>query len=126
MFRMIGVPDSLSLTPEMEREASETLDATLPAAGRMDGMIFDSYQVRSEFYEEISETGKSGVQRIKSPTLVINALDDPLAIPENVRNLAQKIPQASLFVVPDGGHILLGRSSQIKNVITEFLKDDQK
>jgi pimeloyl-ACP methyl ester carboxylesterase len=55
------------------------------------------------------------------PVLVINAVDDPIAVHENVRGLAEKIPNARLFVVPDGGHPLFGHTQEVKSEITQFL-----
>jgi len=54
---------------------------------------------------------------------VINAADDPLSIPENVRDLASQMPNARLFVVPDGGHFLFGHAEEAKVEIAQFLRD---
>ena len=53
--------------------------------------------------------------------LVINALDDPISIPENVRGLAEQMPRARLFVVPNGGHFLFGHTEEVKAEIAQFL-----
>jgi pimeloyl-ACP methyl ester carboxylesterase len=54
--------------------------------------------------------------------LVINAMDDPITIPENVRELANKFPDSRLFVVPDGGHFFFGHTEEVRSEITEFLR----
>ena len=51
----------------------------------------------------------------KTPTLVISAVDDPLALHENARALADRIPNARLLSVPDGGHLLLGHHGEVKS-----------
>ena len=56
--------------------------------------------------------------------LLINAADDPYAVPENVRGLAEKFTNARLFVMPDGGHPLLGHSEEVKAEITQFLRSN--
>lgn len=121
MQSMIGVPKGLVLTPESEGEVKTMLNGMLPSSGRIDGMIFDSYTSSPEFYESISETSPYPLGNIKIPVLVFNAKDDPLAIPENVRGLVDRIPNSHLFVVSDGGHILLGHSEEVKSEITRFL-----
>jgi 2-hydroxy-6-oxonona-2,4-dienedioate hydrolase len=55
------------------------------------------------------------ILHIKTPTLVISAVDDPLALHENARALADRIPGASRLSVPDGGHVLLGHHEEVKN-----------
>ena len=110
------------LTPGLEAEANRTLAEVMPSSKRIDGMIFDSYLSTSDFYDEISETSPYSLNSIAAPVLLINALDDPLAIPENVRGMAKRIPKADLFIVPDGGHILLGHAKEVKSEITQFLR----
>jgi pimeloyl-ACP methyl ester carboxylesterase len=122
--RMVGVPEGFTLTPEFDARLTDLLATTLPSSGRIDGFSNDFYINTSEFYEEISETSPYSVYKIKIPVLVIIALDDPLAIPENVRGLAEKFPNASLFVVPDGGHPLLGHSEEVNAEIIQFLNSN--
>ncbi len=121
MQRAIGVPEGFVLTPEFETEVIDILATTIPSSGRIAGFSFDCYGVTSEFYEEISETSPYSVYKIETPALVINALDDPLAIHENVRGLAEKFPNANLFTVPNGGHPLLGHTKEVKSQIIQFL-----
>ena len=121
MQRAIGVPEGFVLTPEFETEVIDILTTTIPSSGRIAGFSFDCYGVTSEFYEEISETSPYSVYKIETPALVINALDDPLAIHENVRGLAEKFPNANLFTVPNGGHPLLGHTKEVKSQIIQFL-----
>lgn len=121
MQRMIGVPEGFVLTPESETRVKDILAATLPSSGRSDGFYFDNYGMTSEFYEEISETSPYSANKIETPVLVINALDDPYAVPENVHGLTEKFPNARLFIVSDGGHLLLGHSAEVDAEIIQFL-----
>jgi pimeloyl-ACP methyl ester carboxylesterase len=121
MQRVVGVPKGFTLTPELAAAVQVNLAATLPASQRMDGMIFDTYHSSAEFYEEISDDSPYSVNKIETPVLLINALDDPLAVPENVRGMAEKFPNAHLYIVPDGGHMLLGHSKEVNAQITQFL-----
>jgi pimeloyl-ACP methyl ester carboxylesterase len=124
-YPIIGVPKGFTLTPEFEAEAKDILASTLPLSERMDGFIFDTYdpQLQEDFYGSISETNPYPLNKIETPVLIINALDDPYAVPENVGGLAEKLPNARLYVVPDGGHPLLGHSAEVKAEITQFLRN---
>jgi pimeloyl-ACP methyl ester carboxylesterase len=121
-YRIVGVPRGFALTPEFEAEAKDILAKTLPLSERMDGFMFDTYGAQPEFYESISQTSPYPLDQIETPVLLINAADDPYAVPENVRGLAGKLPNARLYVVPDGGHPLLGHSEEVKAEITQFLR----
>jgi pimeloyl-ACP methyl ester carboxylesterase len=50
------------------------------------------------------------------------AEDDPLSLPANVRALAEQMPNARLFSVPDGGHFMFGHAEEAKAEIASFLK----
>lgn len=120
--RMVGVPEGFVLTPESESQVNDVLASTLPSSERMDGFYFDNYNVDTEFYEEISEKSPYSVYKIEIPVLVINALDDSYSVPENVRGLVEKFPNARLFVVPNGGHLLLGHTEEVDAEIIQFLR----
>jgi pimeloyl-ACP methyl ester carboxylesterase len=124
-YSLIGVPRGFVLTPALKAEVEGILSSTLPLGARLDGFLFDTYdpQLQNEFYQEISDTSPYPLGKIETPTLVINALDDPYAVPENVRSLAEKIPNARLYVMPDGGHPLLGHTQEIKSEIKQFLNN---
>jgi pimeloyl-ACP methyl ester carboxylesterase len=61
---------------------------------------------------------------IRTPTLVISVVDDPLALYENSRTLADLIPNARLLSVPDGSHLLLGHHEEVKSAVTRFLNSN--
>jgi pimeloyl-ACP methyl ester carboxylesterase len=120
-YRIVGVPKGFALTREFEAEVKDILARTLPLSERMDGFIFDTFDAQPEFYESISETSPYPLGEIETPVLLINAADDPYAVPENVRGLAERFPNARLYGMPDGGHPLLGHSKEVKAKITQFL-----
>lgn len=122
MYRMIGVPASFTLTPATDAEASALLATTLPSSGRIDGFAFDCYNVDAEFAEQVSETSPYSVYHVQAPTLVINSVDDPIAVHANVRAMAEKFPNARLAVLPDGGHPNLGHSAQVNAETIPFLR----
>jgi len=124
MQRMVGVPAGFDVTSEIDAEITDVLATTLPSSARIDGFYYDNYGVTSEFYEEISETSPYSVYHIELPVLVISALDDPVAVHENVRGLAERFPNARLYVLPDGGHLILGHSEEVDAEIVRFLRED--
>jgi pimeloyl-ACP methyl ester carboxylesterase len=94
----------------------------LPASRRIDGMIFETYTSAPEFNASASAASPYPLSKIETPVLVINAADDPIALPENVRALADQMPNARLFVVPEGGYFLFGHIEEVKSEITRFLR----
>jgi pimeloyl-ACP methyl ester carboxylesterase len=116
------VPRGYVLTPEYEALMKNIQKGDLPVSRRIDGMIHESYNLTSEFNATVSATSPYPLNTIKTPVLVINAADDPISIPENVRNLAEQMPNARLFVVPDGGHFLFGHVEEVKAEIAQFLR----
>lgn len=82
MYSLIGVPKNFKLTPDLESEVKDTLMCTMLSSRRMDGMIFDMYTSSDEFYQSFTEKSPYPLDKIKIPVLVINAKDDPLALPD--------------------------------------------
>ena len=116
------VPKGYALTPEYEAQLKKIQAGDLPVSKRIDGMIFESYTLVTEFNASVTAASPYPLSEVKTPVLVINALDDPIAIPENVCALAGQMPNARLFLVPDGGHFLFGHAEEVKSEITHFLR----
>jgi poly(3-hydroxyalkanoate) depolymerase len=59
---------------------------------------------------------------LRQPTLVLAGDDDPIIPLVNGRILAWRIPDATLHVVPGGGHLfILERPAEIAQLVTDFL-----
>jgi pimeloyl-ACP methyl ester carboxylesterase len=114
MRSFVGVPKNFNLTKEMETYADQALMSVLPASARADGMIFDTFISNPEINQYTFE-------KIQAPTLVLSAVDDPMALHENARALAEQIPGARLFPVTDGGHLMLGHNEEVKAETTLFI-----
>jgi pimeloyl-ACP methyl ester carboxylesterase len=122
MQRMMGlVPQGFKLASEHEALINTFLAAILPVSRRTDGLIYESYNLTSEFHESVSPASPYPLGMIKTPVLVINALDDPLAIPENVHALADLMPAAQLYIVPNGGHFFFGHAKEVTAKIQQFM-----
>jgi 3-oxoadipate enol-lactonase len=60
--------------------------------------------------------------KIKAPTLVLTGSEDVLVPPQNSRILAERIPQARLEVIKDGGHqFLVERADAFNQRVVNFL-----
>jgi pimeloyl-ACP methyl ester carboxylesterase len=118
------VPKGYTLTPEYKAVIRQLLKGSLPISRRIDGFIFETYTTASEFQASVSAASPYPLGKIATPVLVINALDDPIATPENVRRLAEQMPNARLFLVPDGGHFYFGHSEEVRAEIADFLRSN--
>jgi pimeloyl-ACP methyl ester carboxylesterase len=89
----------------------------LPATARRDGFLFDMF-VSAPAINSGYPFGE-----ISAPTLVVSAVDDPLASPANARRLAAAIPNARLFEVERGGHLLLGQAEVVRDQVKRFIRE---
>jgi 2-hydroxy-6-oxonona-2,4-dienedioate hydrolase len=115
------VPKGYVLTSGQKASMKQILKATLPVSKRVDGFIFETYTTADEFQAFVSSGSPFPLSGIEAPVLIVNALDDPISTPENVRRLAELLPSARQFVVPDGGHFLLGHTDEVRAEIARFL-----
>jgi pimeloyl-ACP methyl ester carboxylesterase len=115
------VPKGYVLTPEQEAMLKKIQIGDLPTSKRVDGLIFETYTCAAEFNASISPDSPYPLSKIETPVLVINAADDPISIPQNVRHLAEQMPNAHLFILPDGGHFFFGHTEEVKSEIAQFL-----
>jgi pimeloyl-ACP methyl ester carboxylesterase len=123
MQKLLGLaPEGFVLTPEYEKMVKTIQLSDLPVSKRMDGMIYECYTSQPEFFESVTDASPYPLKKIKTPVLVINAADDPISIPENVRRLAEQMPNMRLFVVPDGGHFFFGHADEVQIEIAQFLE----
>jgi pimeloyl-ACP methyl ester carboxylesterase len=114
-------PKGYTLTPEQKVFLKRIEAEDLPVSCRMDGIIFETYTTEAEYKSQVTASSAYPLKNIQTPVLVINALDDPLSIPSNVRALAGQMPNARLYVVPEGGHFLFGHTDEARAEIARFL-----
>jgi predicted alpha/beta-fold hydrolase len=63
------------------------------------------------------------LEEIEAPTLIINAVDDPLANYEDAQAMARRIPQAQFVTIQRGGHIMVGNDNLVEDRINGFLAE---
>jgi pimeloyl-ACP methyl ester carboxylesterase len=115
-----GVPPGKRLSPKEKAEVRTLLSSLLPISARVDGSSFDIYVSTPGLLNAPESDYPFG--SIRTPALVVSAVDDPLALHENARALAEKIPNARLQAVSGGGHMLLGHHEEVRRGIAEFLR----
>jgi pimeloyl-ACP methyl ester carboxylesterase len=65
------------------------------------------------------------LHRIDQPTLVLSGALDPIVPAVNARILGARIPNATVHVVPDAGHLLLmDHAQESAELIASFLRGD--
>jgi pimeloyl-ACP methyl ester carboxylesterase len=116
------VPKGYVLTPEYAALVDRVQAGDLPVSRRMDGEVFESYTLFNEFKASVTADSPYPLNQIQTSTLVISAADDPIALPANVRALAEQMPNARLYVTPDGGHLFFGHAEEVRAEITHFLR----
>lgn len=116
------VPKGAVLNPKDTALVDKIMLGDLPTSRRMDGIVFETYTYEDDFNTFLTPASRFPLNRIQTPTLVINAADDPISLPANVRNLAEQLPNARLYTVPDGGHLLFGHAEEVKAEISTFLR----
>jgi pimeloyl-ACP methyl ester carboxylesterase len=117
MRSIMGVPEGFELTPEYEADVAEVMKTILPVNPRSAGAIFDMYVSNPDI-----NTGYP-LEENTVPVLFINAIDDPLALYENTKSMAESIPGAVLVTIESGGHMLLGHEERIRSEIMAFLEE---
>jgi pimeloyl-ACP methyl ester carboxylesterase len=119
------VPKGTVLTPPDTELVNQVMVGDLPTSRRMDGIVFETYVYEDDFNTFVTPASRYPLSQIETPTLVINAADDPISLPVNVRALEEQMPNARLCIVPDGGHLLFGHTEEVKAEIAQFLRSHE-
>jgi pimeloyl-ACP methyl ester carboxylesterase len=119
------VPKGHIPTPEDMELVKNVLTGNLPVSPRMDGTVFETYTCWDDLFASVTPASTYPLTQIQTPTLFINAANDPISIPANVRAMAEQMPNGRLYIVPDGGHLLFGHTEDVKAEIGSFLRDHE-
>ena len=115
MVSLLGVPDDFEVAPEHEASIDEVIATVLPVKPRADGALFDLF-VSNPAVNDIP------LEEVSVPVLVIGAVDDPHSLFGNTKALADRIPDAELLTIRDGGHMMLGHDAEVRASIAQFLE----
>lgn len=79
----------------------------------------------SQLYATAAWTSLPWLHRVTAPTLILTGGKDPIVPPVNARILGARIPNATVHVMPDAGHLMLmDRAVPCAEMITSFLRHD--
>ncbi len=119
MFSMF-LPKSIhkELSKEEKNELMEgVFFSVLPVTERTRGILFDTFVSNPTIEEDIA------FEKIKTPTLILNAIDDPATKISGARTLAEKIKDSKLVEFKTGGHLLHNQDEKVKKEIDKFIEN---
>ncbi|WP_112323409.1 alpha/beta fold hydrolase [Oceanibium sediminis] len=101
------------VTPDERRRAELILAGLLPISRKADGLRTDGFWAGAP--------SPTAYEKIRVPTLILSCEDDLFATADTARRLAVRIPEATLVIWPEGGHIWLGHDTDVAREITTFV-----
>lgn len=114
----IGIPAGYVFTKTEQAMVSDVIRSVLPIERRTAGFVFDMFTSNLDMDQHPDQYP---MESIRVPTLIIHAVDDPLAKYENAAALAARIPKAELLSIPSGGHLLLRMDETVQRAIARFV-----
>jgi pimeloyl-ACP methyl ester carboxylesterase len=114
VLRFLGVPPAVDKAADPPERARLTriMRSILPLSRRVEGIRNDGAAV----------IGPWPLGRIGAPTFVVSAEDDLFGTLPAARFTAGHIAGAELMVLPSGGHLLAGRTEEIRARVAGFLR----
>lgn len=113
LVRFLGVPPEVEAraSPEERERITALMRSILPLSRRIAG-------IRAE---GAFETKPWPLERIKCPTFIVSAEDDLFRTLPGARFTARHIAGAELKILPDGGHLMVGRGEEVQQAVAGFL-----
>jgi pimeloyl-ACP methyl ester carboxylesterase len=114
LARIMGVPKGWD--PSNDADFLSIRDALFPVRPKKLGVAFDAL---------VSEpaSDRFPLEDIRVSTLLVHAIDDPLAPYEHVPPAAARIPGAQLTTIDGGGHLFLQHAEQVRAATSRFLSE---
>jgi pimeloyl-ACP methyl ester carboxylesterase len=103
------------LTKEQYIHVKDIFRSSLPVNLRTKGILNDGYVSNPDI------NAGYPFHEIRVPTLIIHAMDDPVAKFPGAQELAQQIPEDTFIPFETGGHLTLGHEEEIKKIIADFI-----
>ncbi|MBY0563466.1 MAG: alpha/beta hydrolase [Hyphomonadaceae bacterium] len=107
-------PMRARLTQDEAAFVARMVDSFQPVTDRTRGLANEG--------AAIDPAATYALERIAAPTLVIHARDDGINPFAFGRYTAERIPGAAFMPLDDGGHLLLGRHSDVRSRVSAFLR----
>lgn len=114
IVRFLGVPPDLEAkaSKEEQERVTQVINSILPLSSRVRGLAVDS----------AAEIKPWPLERISCPVLIISAEDDLFGTLPGSRFTAGHIPGAQLHVFRSGGHLMVGRTAEVREIVSRFLQ----
>jgi pimeloyl-ACP methyl ester carboxylesterase len=112
--QLMGVPKGFPRGAEDAQAMTDLLESIFPIGPRRAGAVFDAYTSNPEV------TGYP-LEALAVPTLIVHAMDDPLASYDAASAAAARIPGARLVSLESGGHLQLGQAERVRAEVEAFL-----
>jgi 2-hydroxy-6-oxonona-2,4-dienedioate hydrolase len=114
IVRFLGVP------PEVEAHASRPERATVDAL--MHGVLPLSARVAGIRVDNQTRLAEWPLDKIKTPVLIITAKDDLYETRPGAQYTADRIAGSEIRVLESGGHLMVGRSRDVRDTVEDFLR----
>jgi pimeloyl-ACP methyl ester carboxylesterase len=114
------IPSSYELTPAEDAQVAETVAALLPIEPRREGLLFDMYVTNTDPHRRSEQYD---LEALTVPVLAVNAKDDPAANYQDAVAMVQRIPDARMLTLEQGGHMMLGSGDRVREAINRFLME---
>jgi pimeloyl-ACP methyl ester carboxylesterase len=114
LMQLMGAGENgiTALTTEQRILVNHVIDDMAPASPRYAGVAFDNKAAMPN----------ERIAAIRSPTLIVHALDDSLQLFHNAEYAAAHIPESRLVSFSHGGHLLLAVEQQaIQTEVRQFI-----
>jgi len=111
---LMGVPEGFPRNADDAQVMAEMLESIFPIGPRRAGAVFDAYVSNPEVADYPLEA-------LAVPTLIVHAMDDPLASFDAASAAASRIPGARLVSLESGGHLQLGQEERVRAEVAAFL-----
>jgi pimeloyl-ACP methyl ester carboxylesterase len=102
------------VTPAERERAFTVLHELLPISARVRGLLNDGQQA--------GHPARMDFTRLAMPVLIVSTEDDRFGTAHTARDIAAQLPQARLVILPDGGHLWLGRHEVVADEVQRFVR----
>ena len=113
LSRMVGVPEGFPRDAEQAAWVDWMLQSLFPVRPRFAGTMVDLYRT-------VPGINDYPLEKLTVPTLIVHAVDDPVASYDAAAAAADRIPGARLLTLDSGGHLMLGQTERTTSAVTAF------
>ena len=109
-----GVPKGFAISTEDARFVTEFIDSLFPVS--RDGVDFDAFVSNAAVNDY-------NLESISVPTLIVHTKDDHVASHDASQRAAARIPGARFVSLESGGHLMIGQTKVVRDVLAKFFAE---